>query len=443
MKRNDKSKASDLEKTLKKELGEIYTPGVPITNPQMFSGREELLSFMKNQLSIRGKVFILYGDRGVGKTSFFNVLLHDLKFVKYNCTPEDNFLTIFLNILLELGIHLTDTETKNLLEGGYEIGVSGAFKVSAKGAAEKTLKPISPERLDQAGILRRLDNAQKKIEAIVFDEAQNLKGPEIQNQMRSLVKALSDSNINVHIFFVGIAESDEELIPPDPNYSEYKMRHFTTARIPPMTISEIEGIIDQRENLFNTRFHHRVKHELAIVSSGYPSIAHTLALYSCFAWLNKNAGKLIKNWALGIPIIGKWLGSKGLKVEELALEIGGEEFSSGVFQFLSEFNRNYERQGRQLQEVLTKYGAAIILKSLMKIANAENEGLSTEDFAEEMDIAAIEELIQFPEHLNLITTKGQDQKWRLCFSRLRSIVRGYNYLHIESPEHLGQILKLK
>lgn len=440
MPKKHKNQPQDPGKNLRNELSNIYTPGVPITDPKLFSGRKKLLDYVRDQLSIRGKVFILYGRRGVGKTSFFNVLLHDTPYVKYSCTTEDNFMTIFLNILLELGMNFTEAETKNLIEGGYQIGINGTFTFSGKAAAEETLKPIASEKLDQAGILRRLDNAQTKIEAIVFDEAQNLKGNKVHQQMRSLVKAISDNNINVHIIFVGIAESDEELIPPDPDYSEYKMRHFTTARIPPMTTEEIIDIIDQRENIFNLGFQAEVKSQLAVITGGYPSIAQTLALYSCFSWLRKNATILLKNWALKIPLLNSWFKAKGASLEDIDLKVGVEEFSSGVVQFISEFKRNYEKQGRQLEKVLNTNDKEIVLEALIKIAEADREGLTSQELAKYLAITDTKRLEDFTGKVDQLVECAQDKKWRLNFSRLNSVVRGYHYLYKCVPEQFKKLL---
>src|SRR5207247_8474800 len=76
---------------------------------------------------------------------------------------------------------------------------------------------------------------------------------------------------------------------------EYKMRHYLAVKIPRMTTHELEDIIDRRKNIFNIRFLPKVTTELARIASGYPSVAHTLALNSCFAWLSSNAGKLVRN----------------------------------------------------------------------------------------------------------------------------------------------------
>lgn len=429
------------EKELRNQLATVYTPSEPITDPRLFSGREELLKSLEEQMSIRGKVFILYGERGVGKTSFFNVLLHGSNYVKYNCTEADNFLTIFLNILVELGLNLTEVERSNLLEGGYEIGADGIFKAGVTVQTQSKQQPIGNEPLDQAGILRRLKAARSEIEHIVFDEVQKLQDPKIHDQMRSLVKAMSDFKIGLRIFFVGIADSDEDLIPPDPDYSDYKIRHFSAARIPPMTAEEIKDILDRRRNFFNIKFDPTARDELANIATGFPSIAHSIALYSCFGWLGSNIGKFIKNWALKFRWLKKWLAPRGVNLEKIEMTVSEENFAYGVNQFLMEFNRNYERHAHQLKQFFDQGTANGNQSVLLSLAQAARRGLPAEKFSVMLRIekGALHDFVQ--ERCDRIVEQTEDKYWRLTQIRLGAVIRGYEFLKKNSKDRYNKLLQ--
>jgi hypothetical protein len=337
---------ADTQQKVRAELGKIFTPSKPITDPALFSGRTELLKDLTNQLDIPGKVLILYGDRGVGKTSFCNVLLHGRRPHTYNCTKEDDFVSIFLNVLRDLNQHLTDEELSEGTTFGVEAGVAGV-KASVADTVSSKLKPIGDERLDQAGVLRRLKDINPMVDTLVFDEAQNLSGHALHRQLNSLLKGFSDNNIGIQVVFVGIAHSDEELLPRDPAYNDYKLRHYTTARIPPMTLAEIEDIIDRRQR-FKISFGEKDKKDLATVSGGYPFIAHTLALYATFAWLTENGAKLLTNWLIKLPFFGKWLGSD-VKVANIDMSVTRNHLLEGFRMFLVEFGRNYPTEAAQLR----------------------------------------------------------------------------------------------
>jgi hypothetical protein len=426
---------------IRSQLARIYTPGEPITDPKLFSGRTELLDSLRNQLAIPGKVLILYGERGVGKTSFYNVLLHGMKFIKYSCTSRDTFITIFLNILRSLGEYLTEIEINNLSEAGFEIGADGIFKGTGKFSDERKFAPILPEPLDQASVLRRLKGIQESVDAIVFDEFQKLEDQDIYLQMNDLVKALSDNQIKVRILFVGIAESDEMLLPPSLDFPDYKLRHYMAVKIPRMTVSELEDIIDRRRNIFNIEFDPEVKSEIAIIASGYPFIAHTLALYGCFAWLNLSAGKVVKNWLTMLPFgIGNWLQSQGLKVEKIDLRVGGHEFSTGVIRFLNDFHNNYEKQSNQLCSNITSANSLLHLDTFLQLANSEEAGCSSREVAAALNVgeARVEEAIAAISEI--IVQDNNTKTWRLAFPYLRIVIRAFDYLQRKQPEQLTELL---
>jgi len=424
---------------IRAQLVRIYTPGEPITNPNLFSGRTELLLSLQNQLAIPGKVFILYGERGVGKTSFYNVLIHGRQFVKYSCTSKDNFTTIFLNILRSLGEHLTEKEIKDLIEAGYEVGVKEIVKATAKVSDETTFEPLAKEILDQASVLRRLKKAQNRVDAIVFDEFQELKDPEIHSQINGLVKALSDNKVKVRLFFVGIAESDEALFPPVGDYPEYKLRHYIAAKIPRMSASELEDIIDRRKNIYSIYFEPAIKSEIAKIASGYPSTAHTLALSACFGWLTLNAGKLVTNWVASLPWIGNWLQSRGLEVEKIDLRVEDREFSMGISQFLNQFHNSYGQQATQLRTGLTSTDSALVQGILLQLADVEDVGAASGDLADALHVENARVTDVIGNYPALIVQDANSKSWRLRSPYLRGVIRAYDYLQRKQPERFAEL----
>src|SRR4051794_31860396 len=84
---------------LQEALASVYTPGSPIQDPALFSGRDLLLSDLRAELPVTGVHFVLYGERGVGKTSLWHVLLHDRKVQQHSASASDDFVSIFLRVL--------------------------------------------------------------------------------------------------------------------------------------------------------------------------------------------------------------------------------------------------------------------------------------------------------------------------------------------------------
>lgn len=55
-------------------LSMAFTPNRPIDLPEFLAGRIPLLRTMKDAIGTRGQHVILYGDRGIGKTSIAHVM---------------------------------------------------------------------------------------------------------------------------------------------------------------------------------------------------------------------------------------------------------------------------------------------------------------------------------------------------------------------------------
>jgi predicted AAA+ superfamily ATPase len=67
--------------------GEVFTPSATIDNQALFAGRVNQLNRIIGAVSQRGQHAILFGERGVGKTSLANVLLKRLDRVNQTTIP--------------------------------------------------------------------------------------------------------------------------------------------------------------------------------------------------------------------------------------------------------------------------------------------------------------------------------------------------------------------
>jgi energy-coupling factor transporter ATP-binding protein EcfA2 len=85
----------------------VYSPAAPIDTQDLFAGRTEQIQLAGQAVHTRGQHAIIFGERGVGKTSLANILksfLGDEKtlVVKLNCHQSDSFYQLWHSALSEI-----------------------------------------------------------------------------------------------------------------------------------------------------------------------------------------------------------------------------------------------------------------------------------------------------------------------------------------------------
>ncbi len=56
------------------QIGTVFTPNTPVSEKDMFSGRKDQIYKVLDVIFQTGQHAIIFGDRGVGKTSLANIL---------------------------------------------------------------------------------------------------------------------------------------------------------------------------------------------------------------------------------------------------------------------------------------------------------------------------------------------------------------------------------
>ncbi len=410
---------------LEKQLAKVYTPSNPITDSNLFSGRTGLLEHLRGQLLTTGTNFIFYGERGVGKTSFCNVLFTKYKVITHSCSTNDDFVTIFLNILSSHGLQFTESDRKLLADAGYKIGADNILSVEGKIGAEEAEEPVAKQRLDLNFVIKKLTNLQTQIDAIVLDEFQNIKRQEIQTEIIEVVKGLADKNIKLKIVIVGIADSDTQLL-TSKEYPQYKLRHFTAVRIPKMEFEELQDIMDKRDQLFGIKFEPEVKRWIVEISSGYPQYVHKFALNSSISWLSENIipiGASIINFILSI--FGK--SSTTISVGSINMNISANNLTTAVKQFIKEFDENYPEVALQYRKAIESSDGNLIQQILLLMAKSPSAAIEMEDMAKSLnkDKAEIKRVIE--NNLGIIR-KFDEHNYGYSFSQLRPYIRSWEYL---------------
>lgn len=189
------------------QANQVFTPGFPVHQRDLFSGRAEQLDRTIDALSAPGRHPVIFGQRGVGKTSLANILgqvLKNLVSVKVSCDGNDTFPTIWNRILYTASISFKqqafgfsqDDATKTISLG------------DALGHDPSTTKPA-----EIADLLRRVQGYC----VVILDEFDKVTDQQTKAAFADLIKILSDTAQDVTLILVGVAENIHELLGAHPS----------------------------------------------------------------------------------------------------------------------------------------------------------------------------------------------------------------------------------
>jgi Cdc6-like AAA superfamily ATPase len=185
---------------------EVFTPGAPIDKKELFAGRVKQIKRVVETIPSPGRHPMVFGQRGVGKTSLANILselLPDIWTVKVNCDSTDTFASIWNRVLQKASIRFKkqafgfsreDVESHNCLRD--YVGHDG---------------PVAPGEVSDV-----LGTVQSRA-VFVLDEFDRISEDVAKAHMADLIKAVSDNARSVTVVIVGVGTSISELIGEHPS----------------------------------------------------------------------------------------------------------------------------------------------------------------------------------------------------------------------------------
>ncbi len=245
----------------------VFTPMAPIKKEEFFRGRISQLEKICTAINEEGQHAILFGERGVGKTSLANIMtdsITNLYPVKITCNRTDNFKTLWKQAFREIEFSQT---TKGL-------GFNAQDKqqiVNLKDSLDEKSNTFSSD------IIKLISQFNALKFLFIFDEFDNITDKEVRRNFADIVKAFSDNNTNTTIVLVGIADDVETLIG---NHLSLE-RCLKQVRMPRMSNIESKEIIEKGLNRLEIGFTSNITTKIVEFSSGFPHYIHLLCKFGC------------------------------------------------------------------------------------------------------------------------------------------------------------------
>jgi Cdc6-like AAA superfamily ATPase len=253
-------------------LQTVFTPGAPVGKKELLAGRIDEINQVISAVSQRGQHAIVFGERGVGKTSLAG-LIHqiwsdvakDIEYVippRINCDTADDFRSIWAKVADEIMLifEKRSVDWKALPE-------NGAFQTAL---AELDVGNATP------ALVRRALDLSKYRFIVVIDEFDRLEDREAARMIADTIKMLSDHLVDATLILVGVADTVDGLIEEHASID----RSLVQVLVPRMTPNELKQIIHNGLGVVDMTIDPVALERIARLSQGLPNYTHLLGLTS-------------------------------------------------------------------------------------------------------------------------------------------------------------------
>ena len=250
------------------KAAKTFSPGAPIDKGELFAGRKDQVMDVINAIMQRGQHVILFGERGVGKTSLANVLyellskagLEVMGSKTINCDSTDDFSSLWHKIFREIRIAV---ETRPM---GFT-----APPTEEKVVLDSLLpKKVAPD--DVRYMLQRFTGHT----ILIIDEIDRIGDQETTTLLADTIKTLSDHSVDTTVILAGVADSVGELVAEHQSIE----RALVQVRMPRMSRAELLEILDRGFSSMEMTADEGVKEQIASLSQGLPHYTHLLGLHT-------------------------------------------------------------------------------------------------------------------------------------------------------------------
>lgn len=248
------------------QLGTLFNPSGPVSERELFAGRIEQIARVIEAIAQAGQHVVLYGERGVGKTSLAG-LIHDfwddvrresLYVVRYNCDSDDTFESVWSNVA-ELIVDEFGKRNDPLPEA---VGFQDAYGEISH--AEGTPHTV-----------RRFLSLSGKRTIIVLDEFDCIQSDRTR-LFADAIKSLADYLIETTLVIVGVADDIDQLISDHASVD----RSLVQILMPPMKPSELRKLVAIRLERVGMSIDEDSLKFISWLSQGLPNYAHLMGLHS-------------------------------------------------------------------------------------------------------------------------------------------------------------------
>lgn len=259
----------------RERVRDAFSPSRPISEVRLFAGRGEVLTRLIRSIEDLRLNVVVYGERGIGKTSLLHVLHGIAVDARYHvayhsCGQDERFSDTFRAIAREVPLL-------------YDRRYGPASAESERGGTLADVLPAGDFTVSE--LCNALSNLTNTRLLILLDEFDRSPPGVFRRNIAELIKNLSDRSVRVQLVIAGVAHNLAELIEHIPSIR----RNILGVRVPDMTGDEVQEMIEIGEKVSGLRFDDDAVGQIIALSNGSPYLASLLGQYAGFNALDANA----------------------------------------------------------------------------------------------------------------------------------------------------------
>ena len=258
----DEGRANEEKRQAEAALNSAFSPHAPINAASLFRGRIDQIRDVVDVMTAAGLHAVIYGDRGVGKTSLANIV-HEfvadvISVSKTICGQGDTFSSVIRRAAGSIQLRLPERQTGFVTEDSHQ---------------DIDLLALLPDRErlvpdEVAGLLARIPLSL----VFVIDEFDRL-APSETDAFADLIKACSDRGVSATLVLVGVAENIDALLRSHASV----VRNLRQVHLPRMSSDELGQILDEGLAQAGFTIEPEARQQVVSVSQGFPHFTHLLA----------------------------------------------------------------------------------------------------------------------------------------------------------------------
>jgi len=259
------------------DASKAFTPAAPIDQTQLFAGRKAQLTSIIDVINQKGQHAIIFGERGVGKTSLANEIARIPQHLalRVNADSSDSFSSLWKKVFE--GIVFTK-----------DVEVAG-FKQEPRTETSSLMSQV-PHKIT-TDVIRKTLIGLPIPTVIIIDEFDRITNTPVKSTMADTIKTLSDHSVNATIILVGVADSVDQLIKEHQSIE----RALVQVKMPRMSDDELGLIIDNGLKILNMSIDADARKHIILLSQGLPHYTHLLALNATRQALSKHENNIRYN----------------------------------------------------------------------------------------------------------------------------------------------------